>query len=59
MAFISPFHVKLNSVLYQAKISRTNHQDLADPEEPWIQDPSGFVYFQWGQNISSKKSIVM
>ena len=50
MAFISPFHVRINSVFYRAKISRKNAQDPAGPGEPWIQDPSGFCRFSWGLN---------
>ena len=37
-----PFHVRFDSVLYKSKF-RENAQDPADPAEPWIHDPSGFL----------------
>ena len=35
-----------------------NTQDPADPAEPWIQDPSGFLEISWDSNHFIKESPV-
>ena len=45
IALISPYDVRLNSVLNLAKKEK-NAKDSARIPEHWIQDPKGFVHFR-------------